>query len=200
MGFFSQACSWGGDITGGQAGPSLSWLGAPAPAPGHWHHQEPGLAALAWPLPPGLVPRGCAAAQRWALLHADIPGGLSQSQLPPGRRARRRSSQGPLLRNKTSPLRGGGCLQKPGDPQAPPDPSAGSDGAPASSPWFNKHSVGLLKTRHQSCVGSARVFPQTHVHQVGDAHPAISSSVVAFSSCPQSLQASGSFPMSQLCA
>ena len=31
-------------------------------------------------------------------------------------------------------------------------------------------------------------------------HPAISSSVSPFSSCPQSLQASGSFPMSQLCA
>ena len=29
-------------------------------------------------------------------------------------------------------------------------------------------------------------------------HPAIASSVVPFSSCPQSLQASGSFPMSQL--
>ena len=31
-------------------------------------------------------------------------------------------------------------------------------------------------------------------------HPAISSSVIPFSSCPQSLQASGSFPMSQLFA
>ena len=31
-------------------------------------------------------------------------------------------------------------------------------------------------------------------------HPAISSSVVAFSACPQSLSASGSFPMSQLFA
>ena len=31
-------------------------------------------------------------------------------------------------------------------------------------------------------------------------HPAISSSVVSFSSCPQSLLASGSFPMSQLFA
>ena len=31
-------------------------------------------------------------------------------------------------------------------------------------------------------------------------HPVISSSVVPFSSCPQSLQASGSFPMSQLFA
>ena len=30
-------------------------------------------------------------------------------------------------------------------------------------------------------------------------HPAISSSVVPFSSCPQSLPASGSFPVSQLC-
>ena len=37
---------------------------------------------------------------------------------------------------------------------------------------------------------------QNHVHQVGDA---ISSSVVPFSSCPQSLPASESFPMSQLC-
>ena len=37
-------------------------------------------------------------------------------------------------------------------------------------------------------------FTQTHGHRV---HPAISSSVVPFSSCPQSLPASGSFPMSQ---
>ena len=40
-------------------------------------------------------------------------------------------------------------------------------------------------------------FTQTHVHRVGDAiqqsHP-----VIPFSSCPQSLPASGSFPMSQL--
>ena len=40
-------------------------------------------------------------------------------------------------------------------------------------------------------------FTQTHVHWVGDA---ISSSVVSFSSCPQSLPASGSFPVSQLFA
>ena len=39
------------------------------------------------------------------------------------------------------------------------------------------------------------VFTQTHVHRVGDA---IQPSVVPFSSCPQSLPASGSFPMSQL--
>ena len=43
-------------------------------------------------------------------------------------------------------------------------------------------------------------FTQTHVHWVGDCHPAISSSVVPFSSCPQPLPASGSFPVSQLFA
>ena len=40
-------------------------------------------------------------------------------------------------------------------------------------------------------------FTQTHVHRVSDA---ISSSVVPFSSCSQSLPASESFPMSQLFA
>ena len=39
---------------------------------------------------------------------------------------------------------------------------------------------------------------QTHVHWVGWCHPTISSSVIPFSSCPQSFPASGSFPMSQL--
>ena len=39
-------------------------------------------------------------------------------------------------------------------------------------------------------------FTQTHVHQW--CHPAISSSVVPFSSCPQSLPTSGSFPVNQL--
>ena len=43
-------------------------------------------------------------------------------------------------------------------------------------------------------------FTQTHVHWVGDAIPATSSSVVPFSSCPQSLPASESFPMGQLFA
>ena len=38
-------------------------------------------------------------------------------------------------------------------------------------------------------------FTQTHVQ----CHPAISSSVVPFSSCPQSLPVSGSFPMSGEC-
>ena len=40
-------------------------------------------------------------------------------------------------------------------------------------------------------------FTQSHVHR---RHPAISFSVIPFSSCPQSLPASKSFPMSQLFA
>ena len=43
-------------------------------------------------------------------------------------------------------------------------------------------------------------FTQIHVHWVGKCYPAISSSVVPFSSCPQSLPASECFPMSQLFA
>ena len=42
---------------------------------------------------------------------------------------------------------------------------------------------------------------QTHVHWVSQwCHPTISSSVVPFSSCPQSFPASGSYPMSQFLA
>ena len=43
-------------------------------------------------------------------------------------------------------------------------------------------------------------FTQTHVHWVRDAIQPFSFSVGPFSSCPQSLPASGSFPMSQLFA
>ena len=43
-------------------------------------------------------------------------------------------------------------------------------------------------------------FTQTQVHLSQWCHPAISSSVIPFSSCPQSLPASESFPMSQLFA
>ena len=42
-------------------------------------------------------------------------------------------------------------------------------------------------------------FTQTHIHRVG-CHPVISSSVIPFSSCPQSRPASESFPVSQLFA
>ena len=43
-------------------------------------------------------------------------------------------------------------------------------------------------------------FTQTHVHLSRWCHPTISSSVVPFSSCPQSFQASESFQMSQFFA
>ena len=43
-------------------------------------------------------------------------------------------------------------------------------------------------------------FTQTHVYRVGWCCPAISSSAVPFSSCPQSFLASESFPMSQFFA
>ena len=55
------------------------------------------------------------------------------------------------------------------------------------------HSTPGLPVHHQLLK-----FTQTHVHRVSAANPAISSSVVPFSSCPQSLPASGSSPMSQL--
>ena len=43
-------------------------------------------------------------------------------------------------------------------------------------------------------------FTQTHVHQVGDAIQPSHPLVIPFSSCPQSFQASESFPMSHLFA
>ena len=54
------------------------------------------------------------------------------------------------------------------------------------------HSTPGLPVHHQ-----IPEFTQTHVHRVW-CHPAISYSVVPLSSYPQSLPASGSFPMSQL--
>ena len=50
------------------------------------------------------------------------------------------------------------------------------------------------------CPSPLLEFTQTHVHQVSDAIQPSHSSVVPFSSCPQSLPASESFPMSQLFA
>ena len=56
------------------------------------------------------------------------------------------------------------------------------------------HSTPGLPVHHQ-----LPEFTQTHGHRVSDAiQPSISSLVVPFSSCPQSLPASESFPMSQL--
>ena len=59
-----------------------------------------------------------------------------------------------------------------------------------ATPWISAHQASPSITNSQvhpnSCPSSCWC------------HPAISSSVVPFSSCPQSLPASGSFPMSQL--
>ena len=44
------------------------------------------------------------------------------------------------------------------------------------------------------------VFAQTHVHWASDAILSISSSVIPFSSCPQSFPTSGSFPINRLFA
>ena len=55
-----------------------------------------------------------------------------------------------------------------------------------------------------NCIRPPRLSPTPGVHSNSCpfsrwCHPAISSSVVPFSACPQSLPASESFPMSQLC-
>ena len=55
------------------------------------------------------------------------------------------------------------------------------------------HSTQGLPVHHQLPVST-----QTHVHRVSDANPTMLSSVVPFSSYPQSFSASGSFQMSQL--
>ena len=72
----------------------------------------------------------------------------------------------------------------------------------SATPWTAAHQCPLSLTNSK--------LVQTHVCQVSDAiqpflffssfffHPAISSSVVPFSSCPQSLPVSESFPRSQL--
>ena len=60
-----------------------------------------------------------------------------------------------------------------------------------ATPWITAHQASLSITNSWSWQNSRPSSPWCH--------PAISSSVVPFSSCPQSLPASESFPMSQLC-
>ena len=55
------------------------------------------------------------------------------------------------------------------------------------------HSTPGLPVHHQLPEFTQNSCPSSHW-----CHPAISSSVIPFSSCPQALPASGSFPMSQL--
>ena len=59
-----------------------------------------------------------------------------------------------------------------------------------ATPWIPAHRASLSITNSQS---SLRLCPSSQW-----CHPALSSSVVSFSSCLQSLPASESFPMSQL--
>ena len=59
-----------------------------------------------------------------------------------------------------------------------------------ATPWSSAHQASLSIT-------TPRVHPDSHPSSQW-CHPAISSSVVPFSSCPQSLPASESFPISQL--
>ena len=61
-----------------------------------------------------------------------------------------------------------------------------------ATPWITAHQASLSSTNSRS---SLRL---TSIELVRSSHPAISSSVGPFSSCPQSLPASESFPMSQL--
>ena len=74
---------------------------------------------------------------------------------------------------------------------------------PWTAPQFSRSVVSDSLRPHElqharpTCPSTTPGVHQTHVHRV---HPAISSSVVPFSSCPQSLPASESFPMSQLFA
>ena len=60
----------------------------------------------------------------------------------------------------------------------------------SATPWITAHQASLSITNSQRLL---KLMPIESVM-----HPAISSSVVPFSSCPQSLSASGSFQMSQL--
>lgn len=99
----SQGAPQGGDIAGGQAGPSLSWLGAPAPAPGHRHHQELGLAGAPPPQRPRLgrlccCPAGLCSTQA-------VLGASAKASCPREESERPSSLRGPLLRSQTPPKR-----------------------------------------------------------------------------------------------
>ena len=56
----------------------------------------------------------------------------------------------------------------------------------------------LSNPMNHSTLGSSVHYQLLEFTQTWSCHPAISSSVIPSSSCPQSLQASGYFPMSQL--
>ena len=61
-----------------------------------------------------------------------------------------------------------------------------------ATPWTAARQVSLSITNSWACLNSCQ--------SNWWCHPIISSTVLPFSSCPQSFPASGSFPMSQFCA
>ena len=63
---------------------------------------------------------------------------------------------------------------------------------PFATPWIAAHQASLSFTITRSLLKLMSIEPVMH--------PTILSSVVPFSSCPQSFSASGSFPVSQLFA
>ena len=65
-------------------------------------------------------------------------------------------------------------------------------------PWASRRSI--LKEVRPPCPSPTPLVHPNSCPSSRWCHPAISSSVVTFSSCPQSFQASESFPMSQLFA
>ena len=77
-------------------------------------------------------------------------------------------------------------------------------------PWSSFSECWVLSQRFHSPLSPSKYLcdihlqlgelTQTHVHQVGDGYPTISSSIVPFCSCLQSFPASGSFPVSQVFA
>ena len=88
----------------------------------------------------------------------------------------------------------------------PQSPSGGYDWSRTTSVQFSRSVVsdslrphGLQHARPPCPSPTPRVYPNSCTLSRW-CHPTISSSVIPFSSCPQSLPASGSFPMSQLFA
>ena len=67
-----------------------------------------------------------------------------------------------------------------------------------ATPWIAARRASLSITNSRSSLRLTSI--ETVMPSSQWCHPAISSSVIPFSSCPQSLPASGSFPMSQLFA
>ena len=117
--------------------------------------------------------------------------------------------KGPTKQNKTISLQASLLLWKenlplPLHPKSSVDfislPGTGSHDHPLSSVVSDSLWPHGLQHARFPCPSPTPRVTQTHVHQVGDAIPTISSSVAPFFSCLQSFPASGSFPVSQFFA